>query len=41
MPTEICDSTSQHIRQSNTIPEGEVYQQQYKFPKGNEVGDGS
>jgi hypothetical protein len=41
MPTEVCDSTSQHIRQSDTILEGEVHPQQYKFPKGNEVGDGS
>ncbi len=32
---------SQHICQSNTTPEGEVHQQQYKFPKGNEVGVGS
>jgi hypothetical protein len=41
MPTEVCDSTSHHICQSDTILEGEVHPQQYKFPKGNEVGDGS
>ena len=41
MLTEVCDSTTQHIRQSGTIPQDQVHQQRYKSPKGNEVGDGS
>ena len=39
MSTEVRDSTTQHICQSGIIPQDQVHQQQYKSPKGDEVGD--